>query len=156
MVPFWARCTAHFRTYFSGDWDVHWGSIGILTHGRRLEPRNWFPFWGNQPSLGLSSHFGVVKHVEPCPRKPVGQNQWYLFGLGAPPILEPILVGIGMFTGGTIGILTHGQADLNPGIGFPFGEINHPWVQVATLVLSHMLNPVPENLWAKTNGTFLG
>ena len=19
------RCTTHFRTYFSGDWDVHWG-----------------------------------------------------------------------------------------------------------------------------------
>ena len=27
------------------------------------------------------------------------QNQWYHFGIGAPPILEPILVGIGMFTG---------------------------------------------------------
>ena len=25
MVPFSGRCTAHFRTYFSGDWDVHWG-----------------------------------------------------------------------------------------------------------------------------------
>ena len=24
----------------------------------------------------------------------VGQNQWYHFGVGAPPILEPILVGI--------------------------------------------------------------
>ena len=24
----------------------------------------------------------------------VGQNQWYNFGVGAPPILEPILVGI--------------------------------------------------------------
>ena len=32
MVPFWGRCTTHFRTYFSGDWDVHWG-YGILTHG---------------------------------------------------------------------------------------------------------------------------
>ena len=29
----------------------------------------------------------------------VGQNQWYHFGVGAPPILEPVLVGIGMFTG---------------------------------------------------------
>ena len=29
----------------------------------------------------------------------VGQNQWYHFGVGAPPIIEPILVGIGMFTG---------------------------------------------------------
>ena len=28
----WGRCTTQFRTYFSGDWDVHWG-YGILTHG---------------------------------------------------------------------------------------------------------------------------
>ena len=43
MVPFWGRCTTHFRTYFSGGWDVHWGydldlmfteiTIWILTHG---------------------------------------------------------------------------------------------------------------------------
>ena len=25
MVPVWGRCTTHFRAYFSGDWDVHWG-----------------------------------------------------------------------------------------------------------------------------------
>ena len=31
MVPSWGRCTTHFRTYFSGDWGVHWG-YGILTH----------------------------------------------------------------------------------------------------------------------------
>ena len=24
MVPFWGS-TTHFRTHFSGDWDVHWG-----------------------------------------------------------------------------------------------------------------------------------
>ena len=30
----------------------------------------------------------------------VGQIQWYHFGVGAAPILEPILVGVGMFTGG--------------------------------------------------------
>ena len=29
----------------------------------------------------------------------VGRNQWYHFGVGAPPILEPILVGIGVFSG---------------------------------------------------------
>ena len=23
--------TTHFRTYFSGDWDVHWGITGLLT-----------------------------------------------------------------------------------------------------------------------------
>ena len=31
MIPFWDRCATHFRTYFRGDWDVHWG-YGILTH----------------------------------------------------------------------------------------------------------------------------
>ena len=31
MVPFWDRCTTHFRTYFNGDWDVHWGKTGVLT-----------------------------------------------------------------------------------------------------------------------------
>ena len=36
---------------------------------------------------------GVETHVA------VGQGQWYHFGGSAPPILEPILVGIGMFTG---------------------------------------------------------
>ena len=25
VVPFWGRCTTHFRTYFSGDWDFHQG-----------------------------------------------------------------------------------------------------------------------------------
>ena len=29
----------------------------------------------------------------------VGQNQWYHFGVGAPPIL--VYLGFGMFTGGT-------------------------------------------------------
>ena len=33
LVPCWDRCTTHFRTYFSGDWDVHWGLTGLLTHG---------------------------------------------------------------------------------------------------------------------------
>ena len=37
MVPFWGRCTTHFRTYFSGwiESDVHWGyRLWILTHGQ--------------------------------------------------------------------------------------------------------------------------
>ena len=28
MVPFWDKCTTHFRTCFSGDRDVHWGVQG--------------------------------------------------------------------------------------------------------------------------------
>ena len=30
-IPFWGRCTTHFRTYFSGGWDVHRGITGLLT-----------------------------------------------------------------------------------------------------------------------------
>ena len=34
-IPFWlvGDFTTHFRTYFSGDWDVYW-AYGILTHGQ--------------------------------------------------------------------------------------------------------------------------
>ena len=42
MVPFWGRCTAHFRTYSGGDWDVHWG-YGILIHGH-MEPTKTHKF----------------------------------------------------------------------------------------------------------------
>ena len=34
-IPFWGRCTTQLRTYFSGDWDVHW-RYGILTHGQMM------------------------------------------------------------------------------------------------------------------------
>ena len=33
--PFSGRCTTHFGTYFSGDWDVDWG-YGLLTYGPSL------------------------------------------------------------------------------------------------------------------------
>ena len=33
------RCTTDFRTYFSGDWDVHWG-YGLLTHSH-LSNSTW-------------------------------------------------------------------------------------------------------------------
>ena len=39
----------------------------------------------------------------------VKTNGTILGYVGAPPILKPILVGIGMFTGGAIWILTHGH-----------------------------------------------
>ena len=48
-----------------------------------LEPR-WVP---------------LLIHPHGCGSKPMGSH----FGVGAPPILEPILVGIGMFTGGVRG-----------------------------------------------------
>ena len=51
-----------------------------------------------------SSFLGSICFTHGC-----GSKQfWYHFGEGAPPILEPISVGIGMFTGGT-GVLTHSQ-----------------------------------------------
>ena len=51
--------------------------------------------------------------MEPAPKKymAVGvKTDGILFwGIGAPPMFEPILVVIGMFTGGTIWLLTHGH-----------------------------------------------
>ena len=38
-----------------------------------------------------------------------------ILGVGAPPLLGFVLVGIGMFTGGTIWFLTHGQLELPMG-----------------------------------------
>ena len=47
-IPFWGfRCTAHFRTYFGGDWDIHWG-YGLLTHGHVLKQL----FWWSTPCQG--------------------------------------------------------------------------------------------------------
>ena len=53
----------------------------------------------------LEGHNFKAKAVRTCVA--MGQNPWYQFGAGAPPILELILVGIGMFTGGTIWLLSH-------------------------------------------------
>ena len=48
-IPFWGRCTTHFRTYFTGDWDVHWG-YGLLTHCliylMEVQHKGQPPFWG--------------------------------------------------------------------------------------------------------------
>ena len=52
-----------------------------------------FPF--RAPRFDHETLFTFFGHMA------VRQNPWYHFGVGAPPILEPILVGIGMFTGGT-------------------------------------------------------
>ena len=62
--PFWlvGEFTTHFRTCFSGDWDVHWHTIWILAHGHfhlcedvtKLVPLKWclffsFFFLGGSP-----------------------------------------------------------------------------------------------------------
>ena len=54
LVPNWGRCTTHFRTYFSGDWDVHWGydldlDFDPWPHknqpfGMHEAPMSWSPF----------------------------------------------------------------------------------------------------------------
>ena len=83
-VPFLG---SHFRTYLSGDWDVHLGgTIWILTHGQM--PRR---FWLNPR---FSEGCGAKKLPSMAPwQMAVGQNEWCHCGVGAPPILEPILVG---------------------------------------------------------------
>ena len=68
----------------------------------------------------------------------VCQNQWHHFGIGARPSAV-YLVGIGMFTGGTIWLLTHGhisqwKADVRYGYSVP---ITVPW---AELDLDHVIS----------------
>ena len=52
-IPFWGRCTIHFRTYFSGDWDVHWG------YDLDLDPQPCFLVaglsWGMREAGGASA-----------------------------------------------------------------------------------------------------
>ena len=61
-----------------------------------LEPANQHGTYKGDPSKKGSS-----KDNGPLGDMAGGQNQSYHFGVVAPPILEPILVGIGMFTQGT-------------------------------------------------------
>ena len=51
-------CTTHFRTYFSGDWDVHWG-YRILTHGQMTNS----PFTGR--SLAVAEAGGNPSFPKP-------------------------------------------------------------------------------------------
>ena len=46
--------TTHFRTYFSGDWDVHWG-YGLLTHGHIAEETGRSPLVTSSNLLVLGS-----------------------------------------------------------------------------------------------------
>ena len=41
-IPFWGRCTTHFRTDFSWDWDVHWG-YRLLTAFFFPKEKLWLP-----------------------------------------------------------------------------------------------------------------
>ena len=73
-IPFWlvGEVTTNFRTYFSWDWDVHWG-YGLLTHGLVLFSMSvWsFSIWG-------PFH---------------GQFQGFLWPWLPTPFWDPILVG---------------------------------------------------------------
>ena len=62
------------------------------------------------PDHGSSVYFGV--HLPPLKtmgfNMVVGQHQWYHFGVGAPSLVY-FSGWLGMFTGGTIWLLTHGH-----------------------------------------------
>ena len=59
-IPFWGRCTTHFRTYFSGDWDVHWGCDRDFDHSITKWMKiqiQWFY---------VSALHRRMKHAKPC------------------------------------------------------------------------------------------
>ena len=55
----------------------------------------------DEKNHGPSFSMDMLKDPAARDQMAVGPNQWYHFGVGAPPILGFILVGIGMFTGVT-------------------------------------------------------
>ena len=63
----------------------------------------------------------------------VGQNQWYLFGVGAPPILVGILVGSGC---------SLGARDFDP---WPYGHMNQPHLDRQLLLFSIHFTPKNSN-----------
>ena len=62
------RRTTPFRTYFSGDWDVHWG-YGILTHGHMgvIFFREEVPSLALADSLMRGKRKGKDPHFEGSP-----------------------------------------------------------------------------------------
>ena len=72
-----------------------------------------------------------------------GQNRFGipLWGFCAPPILEPSLVRIGMFTGGTIWILTHGHASFTARELVSAGDARDTVDFANTLARSHLAAP---------------
>ena len=71
--------TTHFRTYFSGDWDVHWG-YGILSHGHMRDLKEMLFLWRTElrmpkrwPHMGsedVASVFAWISDASwACPSK---------------------------------------------------------------------------------------
>ena len=50
-IPFWDRCTTHFRIDFSGDWDVHC-VYKVLTPGQVFQLMSPWPFLYAATSAG--------------------------------------------------------------------------------------------------------
>ena len=95
----------------SATWENAFPTHPCIQHGTSLGGLNR-PLWVRVEVVG--PHKGWCPYPFGKKNKPIWQ--WLSkpmgshFGVGAPPILEPILVGIGMFAGGTeFWILTHGH-----------------------------------------------
>ena len=71
----------------------------------------------------LGSHCGWWVNSPPIskPILVVGLGLFWGWGIGAPPILGSFSGWIGMFTGGTIWLLTHGQLETWGLANIPFG-----------------------------------
>ena len=78
------------RAYLERTWEATaaWPFPQAMVYGRRRLPRE-------KRCIALPSN--REPHPNGCGSKPMISH----FGVGAPPILETIFVGIGMFTGGT-------------------------------------------------------
>ena len=73
--------------------------LGAIKGNQKESPPNMGVPIFDTPCLATKRNRRLQSHVQ-FRNMAVGQNQWYHFGVGAPPILEPILVvGLGCSLG---------------------------------------------------------
>ena len=96
MVPIWGKCPTHFRTDFSGDWDVPWGYDLDFSHGDWTLQLETMPGRPVVPRLALGSLGAAARQKK---RKKRG---------GASPYLAPSRFAVKwkptVFLGGCFGV----------------------------------------------------
>ena len=91
------------------------------------------------------ARFRAKRHNLHVSHMDAGQNRFGspFWGIGAPPRIEPICVGIGIFTGGTIWLLTHGQIAQSPGPQTK--NTCKKWRKVETIIYTKFCKIKPNN-----------
>ena len=77
--------TTHFRTYFSGDWDVHWGyGLLLVTHGHMPPTQQSIASAEVWLSFGTPTPWAAGPHLPPVTIAIPRKQSWY----GCPKSLQ--------------------------------------------------------------------